>query len=212
MCQHGSGAQFRVHATTSRQQKKGDHAPQSRRGASRGYLVTHGCRFRFYSVPGGRAALVSSWLSTWSSCGSVFFLVAHSSGLDSSASSGACMYDGYWPVTEKIWTCCSAAAFLMSSFSPAEAQLVWEMFNVPAFPVTIQTLSGCVATQNGHHADRVRGRWVRFKTHDGFREGLWQCCVAHSICAQGRVRDILRARHEGGDPACRVRMTRFVLR
>ena len=49
------------------------------------------------------------------------------------------MYDGYWPVTEKTWTCCSAAAFLMSSFSPAETQLVWKMFNVPAFPVTIQT-------------------------------------------------------------------------
>ena len=79
-------------------------------------------------------------------------------------------------------------------------------------PDCVRGLSGCVATQNGHHADRVRGRWVRFKTHDGFREGLWQCCVAHSICAQGRVRDILRARHEGGDPASRVRMTRFVLR
>ena len=59
-----------------------------RRGASRGYLVTHGCRFRFSSVSGGRAALTSSWLSTWSSCGSVFFLAALSSGLDSSASSG----------------------------------------------------------------------------------------------------------------------------
>ena len=80
-----------------------------RRGASRGYLVTHGCRFRFSSVLGGRAALVSSWLSTWSSCGSVFLLVALSSGLDSSASSGASMDDGYWPVTEKTWTCCSPA-------------------------------------------------------------------------------------------------------
>ena len=58
------------------------------------------------------------------------------------------MYDGYWPVTEKTWTCCSAAAFFMSSFSPAETQLVWEMFNVPAFPVTIQTafvVGGCAS-------------------------------------------------------------------
>ena len=36
-----------------------------RRGASRGYLVTHGCRFRFYSVPGGRVALVVFVVVLW---------------------------------------------------------------------------------------------------------------------------------------------------